>query len=82
MEQTPIHEQHNPDLLKLIPVEYKKIIELNPMTGIIEAFRFAFLGKGEFTLWSIGYSIIITLVLLTLGILIFNKTEKNFVDTI
>jgi len=68
--------------LSEVPVEYKKIIELNPMTGIIEAFRFAFLGKGEFTLWSIGYSIIITLVLLTLGILIFNKTEKNFVDTI
>ena len=68
--------------LSEVPVEYKKIIELNPMTGIIEAFRFAFLGKGEFTLWSIGYSIIITLVLLTFGILIFNKTEKNFVDTI
>lgn len=57
-------------------------IELNPMTGIIEAFRFAFLGKGEFTLWSIGYSAIVTLVILFFGILIFNKTEKNFVDTI
>ena len=68
--------------LSEVPVEYKKIIELNPMTGIIEAFRFAFLGKGEFTLWSIGYSTCVTLVLLTLGILIFNKTEKNFVDTI
>src|SRR6478672_10835096 len=36
------------------------IIELNPMTGIIEAFRFAFLGKGEFSLWSICYSAIVT----------------------
>ncbi|MBP8157767.1 MAG: hypothetical protein KAX93_05260 [Flavobacterium sp.] len=52
------------------------------MTGIIEAFRFAFLGKGEFTVWSIGYSVIFTLVMLFLGIIIFNKTEKNFVDTI
>lgn len=68
--------------LSAAPVEYKKYIELNPMTGIIEAFRFAFLGKGEFTLWSIGYSVIFTLVVLFLGILIFNKTEKNFVDTI
>lgn len=58
------------------------IIELNPMTGIIEAFRFAFLGSGEFTLWSIGYSAIITLVVLFFGIIIFNKTERSFVDTI
>lgn len=58
------------------------LIELNPMTGIIEAFRFAFLGKGEFTLWSVGYSAIVTVVVLILGIIIFNKTEKNFVDTI
>ena len=59
-----------------------RIIELNPMTGIIEAFRFALLGKGEFTLGSIGYSAIFTVVILFAGILIFNKTEKNFVDTI
>ncbi len=61
---------------------YANIVELNPMTGIIEAFRFAFLGKGEFTFWSIGYSVLVTIVVLFLGILIFNKTEKNFVDTI
>ena len=61
---------------------YGNIVELNPMTGIIEAFRFAFLGKGEFTFWSIGYSVLVTIIVLFLGILIFNKTEKNFVDTI
>ncbi|MEO0046836.1 MAG: hypothetical protein RL705_2027 [Bacteroidota bacterium] len=61
---------------------YGHIVELNPMTGIIEAFRYAFLGKGEFTLWSIGYSTAVTMVILFLGIIIFNKTEKNFVDTI
>lgn len=68
--------------LSAVSDEYKKYIELNPMTGIIEAFRFAFLGKGEFTLWSIGYSTIVTVVVLFFGIVIFNKTEKNFVDTI
>jgi lipopolysaccharide transport system permease protein len=61
---------------------YAHIVELNPMTGIIEAFRYAFLGKGEFTTYSLGYSIIVTLIILFLGIVIFNKTEKNFVDTI
>ena len=68
--------------LSAAPEKYKKIIELNPMTGIIEAFRFAFLGKGEFSVWSIGYSVLVTLVVLFLGVIIFNKTEKNFVDTI
>ena len=68
--------------LSAAPEKYKKIIELNPMTGIIEAFRFAFLGKGEFSVWSIGYSVLVTIVVLFLGVVIFNKTEKNFVDTI
>ena len=68
--------------LSAAPSDYKRIIELNPMTGIIEAFRYAFLGKGEFTLGSIGYSAGVTLIVLFLGIIIFNKTEKNFVDTI
>jgi lipopolysaccharide transport system permease protein len=62
--------------------EIAAFIELNPMTGIIEAFRFAFLGKGEFTLWSVGYPAVVTVVVFFLGIIIFNKTEKNFVDTI
>jgi lipopolysaccharide transport system permease protein len=52
------------------------------MTGIIEAFRFAFLGKGELTLYSISYSVMVTIIILFFGIIIFNKTEKNFVDTI
>ena len=68
--------------LSAAPEAYKKYIQLNPMTGIIEAFRFAFLGKGEFTAWSIGYSAVFTLIMLFLGIIIFNKTEKNFVDTV
>src|SRR6476660_5995172 len=68
--------------LSAAPEKYKKYIELNPMTGIIEAFRYSFLGKGEFTVWSIGYSAIFAIVALFLGIIIFNKTEKNFVDTI
>lgn len=68
--------------LSAAPEKYKTIIELNPMTGIIEAFRYCFLGKGEFTLASIGYSTICTLIVMLLGIVIFNKTEKNFVDTI
>ena len=68
--------------LSSAPEKYKYIIQLNPMTGVIEAFRYGFLGKGEFTLFSIGYSAVFTVVVLIAGIVIFNKTEKTFVDTI
>ena len=68
--------------LSAAPAKYKWLIQLNPMTGIIEAFRYGFLGQGEFTVDTFGYSVIFTLISLVLGILIFNKTEKTFVDTV
>jgi lipopolysaccharide transport system permease protein len=68
--------------LSAAPVKYKWLIELNPMTGIIEAFRFGFLGQGEFTMNTFGYSVIFTLISLVLGVIIFNNTEKTFVDTV
>jgi lipopolysaccharide transport system permease protein len=68
--------------LSSTPERYRNIIELNPMTAIIEAFRFAFLGRGEFSFWSLGYSACVTLVITFIGVMIFNKTERNFVDTV
>ena len=68
--------------LSAAPAKYKTLIELNPMTGIIEAFRYGFLGQGEFTVNSFGYSVAFTLLALVLGVIIFNKTEKTFVDTV
>jgi len=68
--------------LSAAPERYKPLIQLNPMTGIIEAFRFAFLGQGELSVASLGYSAAVTLVILLIGTLIFNKTERNFVDTV
>jgi lipopolysaccharide transport system permease protein len=68
--------------LSAAPLKYKWLIELNPMTGIIETFRYGFLGAGYFTISTIGYSIVLTLIFLFLGVIIFNKVEKTFVDTI
>jgi lipopolysaccharide transport system permease protein len=68
--------------LSSAPAKYKSLIILNPMTGIIECFRYAFLGQGQLTWNTIGYSTVFTLISLVLGILIFNKTEKTFVDTV
>lgn len=63
-------------------LEYRAYIEANPMTAIIETFRIGFLGKGTFSWMSLGYSALVTLVLLITGVIIFNKVEKDFVDTV
>jgi lipopolysaccharide transport system permease protein len=68
--------------LSSAPEKYKTLISLNPMTGIIEAFRYAFLGQGQISMSTLGYSTLFTIVVMVLGILIFNKTEKTFVDTV
>jgi lipopolysaccharide transport system permease protein len=68
--------------LSAAPEKYRYLIELNPMTGIIEAFRFAFLGQGHLTLNSLIYSIVFAMSAAFLGMIIFNRTERSFVDTI
>jgi lipopolysaccharide transport system permease protein len=62
--------------------KYHWLISINPMTSVIESMRFGLLGKGTFTLQSLGYSSLLTVVVLFFGMLIFNKVEKTFVDTI
>lgn len=61
---------------------YSWLIAYNPMTPIIETFRYGFLGEGTFSWSSLSYATGITLVLFTLGIIIFNKVERNFIDTV
>ncbi|KRT15826.1 ABC transporter permease [Pedobacter ginsenosidimutans] len=62
--------------------KYAWIIKYNPMTPIIETFRYGFLGEGSFTWGSLCYATGVTLALLVFGIVIFNKVERNFVDTV
>lgn len=61
---------------------YSWLIKFNPITPVIEAFRYGFLGEGSFSWALLGYSTGVTVVILLLGIIIFNKVEKTFVDTI
>jgi lipopolysaccharide transport system permease protein len=68
--------------LSSLDEKYKFWMNLNPMTSIIETFKYGFLGEGTFTWISLGYSGIFMLVVLFAGIAIFNKTEKNFMDTV
>jgi lipopolysaccharide transport system permease protein len=61
---------------------YSLVIKANPMTGIIEAFRYAFLGKGQLNWALLGYDAGCLLFLMFLGIIVFNSIEKSFVDSI
>ena len=67
--------------LSLVPEKYKLFILLNPITSVIESFRYISLGTGQLRNIAIFYSIIITLIIFIFGLLIFNRVEKNFIDT-
>jgi lipopolysaccharide transport system permease protein len=62
--------------------KYEWIFTLNPMTPIIETFRFGLLGQGTFSWLALGICSITTLCITMAGVLIFNKVERNFIDTV
>ncbi|HSZ33997.1 MAG TPA: ABC transporter permease [Puia sp.] len=62
--------------------KYRYLIEWNPLTPVVEAFRFCLFGKGTFNLYTIVYSVGFMFVVLISGVLIFNKVEKSFMDTV
>ncbi|MEL7122116.1 MAG: ABC transporter permease [Bacteroidota bacterium] len=68
--------------LSTVPEQYRWLSVLNPMTSVIETFKHGFLGQGTFSWWYLSYSLIFLVILLLLGISIFNRTEKNFMDTV
>ena len=68
--------------LSFIPEKYKTLIGLNPLTWLTEAFRNGLLGNGVIDLNMIGYSVLVTLILLLASIMVFSKVEKTFMDTV
>jgi lipopolysaccharide transport system permease protein len=58
------------------------VVEYNPLAYIIETARYMLLGTGEFSKFGILYTIAVTLMVLFFGIIIFNRTEKTFIDTV
>ena len=60
----------------------RTIIMLNPMTSIIEAFKYATLGQGYFSWGALGYSFAFMSILLVWGIVVFNKVQRSFMDTV
>jgi len=68
--------------LSSTPEKYRWLIVANPMTAVVETFKFGFLNQQPFELYHLIYSIGFTIVILGTGIIIFNKVEKGFMDTI
>ena len=58
------------------------VMSLNPLTGIVEAFKYAMLGEGQFSWAMLAYSFVFMIVLLSVGVVIFNRVQKTFMDTV
>jgi lipopolysaccharide transport system permease protein len=65
-----------------IPARFRPFIMANPMTPVIESFRFAFLGGGAVNLGGLAYSFAFMVVIVAIGAVIFNRVEATFVDTL
>lgn len=66
----------------MLSAKIQPYAKYNPLTGIFEGFKYAWMGVGEFNPIMLVYSTIIILILLAIGTVIFNKVEKGFMDTV
>lgn len=65
-----------------LPEKWGNLLMLNPVVPIVEAFRYAFTGQGTFSVTYLSISMAVSIVILFIGIVIFNKVEKTFMDTV
>ena len=68
--------------LSLVPDNYKLIIAINPMTSVVETFRKIFFDNSAIQIEHIIISLLVTIIIFILGIINFNRVERNFMDTI
>ena len=65
-----------------IPEKWRWVANINPVTPIIETFRAGFLGAGDASWARLGYSAVFMLIVIFIGVVIFNRVEKTFIDTV
>jgi len=65
-----------------VPAGYEWVIQWNPLVGLFDYMRFAYLGIGQFSATALIYPTVFALTILTLGVLVFNKVQKTFMDTV
>jgi lipopolysaccharide transport system permease protein len=61
---------------------YGWLVQYNPLAYIIETARYMLLDVGHISIWGLGYTFLVTVIVFFVGVLIFNKTEKSFIDTV
>lgn len=61
---------------------WSKLIYMNPLAGVIDTLRYAFFGVGVVPVWSLVWGAVLTASVLTTGLVLFNRVEKTFIDTI
>ena len=61
---------------------YGWLVQYNPLAYVIETARYMLLNIGQISIWGLGYTFLVTVVVFFIGVLIFNKTEKSFIDTV
>jgi lipopolysaccharide transport system permease protein len=69
-------------LLEKISPEKQWMIYVNPLTSIFDVFRMGFLGAGSINMWGLLYTVVFSIVVYILGLFVFNRVEKSFMDTI
>ncbi len=65
-----------------VPPEGRLYLLLNPITPVVEGFRYALLGNGTFEWWQLGYACVVCGGLFVVSVLIFNRVQRNFMDTV
>ena len=68
--------------LSAMPERYKPLIELNPLTPIFEAFRYGCMGCGNLDRGGLLYSAVCMAAMLFVAVIVFNRVERNFMDTV
>jgi lipopolysaccharide transport system permease protein len=68
--------------MSFVPAKYRFLVYLNPMSPIVEIFRYGFTGAGTVSLYSYVISLLVTAVVLFLGIILFHRAEQNFIDVV
>ncbi len=65
-----------------LPAWVADLVAYNPLTQIIEGFRYMMLNTGSFSWLGFFYTLAVSVILFLLGLVIFNRTEKSFIDTV
>lgn len=77
----PLSELLNSSRLQAYPWVIN-VIKYNPLTQVIEGFRYMTLGEGMFNSFTISINLLVAVIVFLVGLIIFNKTEKSFIDTV